>query len=97
MNVTDPEGRIPEPVSVYVVIVPVGADHVNGIVVPPAAPVARLDGALGAVYAVIGPIDPPSDGPPESATLVRDWSVNVYPVPGLARPDTVYGDVPKLG
>ena len=88
-NVTNPPGML-APVSVYEVTVPPGEPHVNGMVVPVGVPVARLDGALGAVYAVIGPIDPPSDGPPVSATLLRDWSVKVYAVPGLARPDTVY-------
>jgi len=89
LNVTDPP-EIPAPVSVYVVIVPLGADHVNGMVVPVGVPAARLDGALGAVNAVIEPVVPPSDGPPVSATLVCDWSVNEYPVPGLVSPDTVY-------
>jgi hypothetical protein len=87
-NVTEPVG-IPDPVSVYEVIVPPGEDHVNGMVVPVGVPVARLDGALGAVYAVIEPVVPPSVGPPEIPTLVRDWSVNEYAVPGLARLDTV--------
>ena len=89
MNVTEPP-EIPAPVSVYVVIVPAGADHVNGMVVAVGVPVARLDGALGAVYAVIEPVVPPSDGPPEIPTLVRDWSVNVYAVPGLVRLEKVY-------
>jgi hypothetical protein len=77
------------PVSVYDVTVPPGEPHVNGMVVPVGVPAARLDGALGAVYAVIEPVVPPSDGPPEIPTLVRDWSVNVYAVPGLVRLATV--------
>lgn len=88
-NVTNPPG-MPEPVSVYDVTVPPGDDHVNGIVVAVGVPAARPDGVLGAVYAVIGPIDPPDDGPPLSATLLRDWSVNVYAAPAVPRPDTVY-------
>jgi len=88
-NVTNPPGMF-APVSVYDVIVPPGEDHVNGMVVDVGVPAKRLDGALGAVYAVIEPVVPPSDGPPESATLVRDWSVNVYAVPGLERLETVY-------
>ena len=88
-KVTEPVGMF-APVSVYDVIVPPGEDHVNGMVVEVGVPAKRLDGALGAVNAVIEPVVPPSDGPPESATLVRDWSVNVYAVPGLVRLDTVY-------
>ena len=87
-NVTDPP-EIPAPVSVYIVIVPPGEDHVNGMVVAVGVPAARFDGALGAVNAVIEAVVPPSDGPPLSATLVRDWSVNVYAVPGLVSPDTI--------
>jgi hypothetical protein len=60
------------------------------MVVAVGAPDARLDGALGAVYAVIEPVVPPSDGPPEIPTFVRDRSVNVYAVPGLVRLETVY-------
>jgi hypothetical protein len=85
----EPPGML-APVSVYDVTVPPGEPHVNGMVVPVGVPVARLDGALGAVYAVIEPVVPPSVGPPEIPTLVRDWSVNEYAVPGLARLDTVY-------
>lgn len=87
-NVTEPVGMF-TPVSVYEATVPPGEDHVNGMVVPVGVPAARLDGALGAVNAVIEPVVPPSDGPPEIDTLVCDWSVNEYPVPGLVRPDTV--------
>jgi hypothetical protein len=96
LNVTEPP-EIPAPVSVYVVIVPPGEDHVNGMVVAVGVPAVRFDGALGAVNAVIEAVVPPSDGPPLSAVLVRDWSVNVYAVPGVSRLETVYGDVPTFG
>lgn len=76
-NVTNPLGMF-APVSVYDVIVPPGDVHVNGMVVAVGVPAARLDGALGAVYAVIEPVVPPSVGPPETGgMLLRDWSVNV--------------------
>lgn len=88
IEIEPPPGML-APVSVYEVTVPPGEPHVNGIVVPVGVPVARLDGALGAVYAVIEPVVPPSVGPPVTDTLVRDWSVNEYAVPGLARLDTV--------
>jgi len=89
-NVTPPPPGMFAPVSVYDVIVSLGEeDHVNGMVVD-AVPAARLDGALGAVYAVIEPVVLPSVGPLVTNTLVRDWSVNEYAVPGLARLDTVY-------
>lgn len=88
-NVTNPPGML-APVSVYEVTVPPGEPHVNGMVVPVGVPVARLDGALGAVYAWIEAVVPPSVGPPVTDTFVRDWSVNEYAVPGLARLETVY-------
>jgi len=50
--VTEPP-EIPDPVSVYVMIIPLGSDHVNGMVVDVGVPAARLDGALGAAYAVV--------------------------------------------
>lgn len=96
-NVTDPVGMF-APMSVYDVIVPPGEDHVNGIVAPTGVPAARFDGALGAVNAWIEAVVLPSDGPPEIPTFVRDWSVNVYAEPGVARLDTVYPvDAPATG
>ena len=71
MNVTDPP-EIPAPVSVYVVIVPLGTDHVNGMVVPVGVPAARLDGTPG------GGVYPPTHPHPIVLIYLKKFELDVH-------------------